>query len=149
MTNRLFCLLCTLVLCGCETDVDSVYSLGNGQEAEVNAPESESSATTDGETVAVEAVSAELTGDGVATLTWTPPSTREDGSELADLSGYNIYYGQLPGVYTHIIELTDPASHMFTVEDLSEGTWYFAISAYDSLQFESALTDEVSKLVSL
>ena len=33
-------------------------------------------------------------------LTWDPPTTNTDGTTLADLAGYKIYYGQSSGNYT-------------------------------------------------
>lgn len=38
-------------------------------------------------------------GEGTATLSWTPPLKRIDGSELTDLKGYNIYRSKEKGIY--------------------------------------------------
>ena len=66
-----------------------------------------------------------------------------------DLAGYKIYVGTAPGLYTYpgspfIINVTGT----YTIAGLPSGqTYYFAISAYDSVGGESTLSSEVSKSI--
>ncbi len=71
-----------------------------------------------------------------ATLTWTAPTTNEDGSPLTDLAGYRIYYGRTPPVYTNVID-TKSLATSYTFTGLSNGPWYFAVTAYNSAGIES------------
>ncbi len=84
---------------------------------------------------------------GSALLTWTPPTQRTDGSALTDLAGYRVYYGAASGNYSQTATIgAGIASYL--VESLVPGRWYFAVSAFDSAGRESALSAEVSKLIS-
>ena len=64
-------------------------------------------------------------------LTWQPPDKNSDGSPLTDLAGFNIYYGSAAGNYSTKLSVPDPSAKRFVVPDLSPGTYYFAVSAYD------------------
>ncbi|MHC4708747.1 MAG: fibronectin type III domain-containing protein, partial [Planctomycetota bacterium] len=79
------------------------------------------------------------------TLNWTAPTTNTDGSPLTDLGGYKIYYGPTSGNYTNNQDLPDPAASSATVTDLTAGTWYFAVTAYNSTGQESDFSNEASK----
>jgi hypothetical protein len=72
-------------------------------------------------TVMVEAPS------GTASLTWTPPSTNEDGTPVA-LTGFNIYAGSSA---TNLLKIGAVAASQtsFPVDYLSAGTYYFAVTA--------------------
>lgn len=91
-------------------------------------------------------VSAAATGS--ATLSWTPPTTRTDGSTLSNLQGYRIYYGTSAGSLTNRVDLTNPSLSTYMIENLAAGTWYFAATAVDSAGVESSLTPTVSKTIS-
>ena len=80
---------------------------------------------------------------GTATLHWESPSNRVDGSALSDISGYVIYYGYSPGNYTNWVDVGDV--EMYTVTNLSPGTLYFALTAYDSFGTESDFSNELNK----
>lgn len=82
---------------------------------------------------------------GSATLTWTPPTENTDGAPLTNLAGYYVHYGTSETSLTQIIELTDPSVTSFVVSDLTPGTYYFAVSAYDSLGFEGDWSNIASK----
>jgi hypothetical protein len=83
-------------------------------------------------------------GNGVATLSWTPPTENTDNTPLEDLSGFRIYYGTASGNYSKTVDV-DAGLTEYVVENLSSGTWYFVVTAYNSLGIESAPSDEVSK----
>jgi hypothetical protein len=85
---------------------------------------------------------------GSASLSWTPPTQREDGSSLEKLAGYSIRYGMAAGLYTETINITNPGLTTYQVDDLKSGTYYFVVTAIDSLGYESQLSTPVSKTIS-
>ncbi|MEJ0038465.1 MAG: putative Ig domain-containing protein [Gammaproteobacteria bacterium] len=93
------------------------------------------------------AVTAAAPVTGSATLSWTPPTTRADGSTLTDLAGYYIHYGTSAGTYTQTIPLSGTGLATYTIDNLSAGTYYFTVTAYDSAGAESPLSNVVSKTI--
>ena len=79
------------------------------------------------------------------TLTWLPPTTRDDNTPLTNLAGYYLYYGQNSGDYMTKITVNDPNRTYHVVQDLSPGTWYFAVSAFDDNGYESLRSSEISR----
>lgn len=79
------------------------------------------------------------------TLSWTPPTTNTDGSALTDLAGYRIYYGASRTALGSVIEIRNPAIAAYLVENLTPGTWYFAVTAYTSAGKESVHSNIASK----
>jgi hypothetical protein len=75
------------------------------------------------------------TWTGQATLTWTPPTTRTDGSPLTNLASYNIYAGQAQPL-AWLREVPVPASST-VITGLAAGTWLFEITSKDAAGFES------------
>jgi hypothetical protein len=84
---------------------------------------------------------------GSATLSWLPPTEREDGSALTNLAGYRIRYGTAPGSLTEVLEIPNGGITSAVIENLPPATWYFATSAYDADGLESANTSPVSKTI--
>ena len=84
---------------------------------------------------------------GSATLTWTAPSQNTDGSTLADLAGYNVYYGTSPTSLTNKIAIANPGATNYTVGNLGSGTYYFAVSAYNVSGIESTPSNIGSKTI--
>jgi Fibronectin type III domain len=82
--------------------------------------------------------------NGSATLDWTPPTENTDGSALANLAGYNIYYGTSPDSLTLSVKVTNPGLTAYTLTDLAPGTWYFAVTSYSSAGAESVRTGMLS-----
>ena len=62
---------------------------------------------------------------GDATLTWTAPTQRCDGSALTNLAGYNVFF-------TKDVLALPPDSLGTTITGLTPGTWHFAISSIDA-----------------
>ncbi|HUG98464.1 MAG TPA: putative Ig domain-containing protein [Gammaproteobacteria bacterium] len=87
-------------------------------------------------------------GDAAATLSWTPPTEREDGSALTDLAGYSIHYGNSPDALTQTIVIDTAGLSSYVVEGLSSGSWYFGMKAVDTQGYESSLSAVVSKTIS-
>lgn len=84
---------------------------------------------------------------GSATLSWDPPTTNVDETPLTGLAGYKIYYGTTPGEYPEVIDINDPNTTEYTIENLPSGIYYFAVTAYDMSLNESDYSNEVSKTI--
>jgi hypothetical protein len=84
---------------------------------------------------------------GSATVSWTPPTERTDGSTLTDLAGFKVYYGKDPASLTHIVNIKNAGQTSHYVENLDGGTWYFAVTAYCKGGEESAKSDLRSKTI--
>lgn len=69
------------------------------------------------------------------TLAW-------DASTEPDLAGYRVYYGTAQRQYSAHIDVGNVTT--FTINDLADGTYYFAATAYDAAGNESAFSNEVS-----
>jgi len=82
---------------------------------------------------------------GTATVSWEPPTTRTDGSALTDLAGYRVYYGKDQASLTHLVEITEVGQTSQHIENLDTGTWYFAVTAFDSKNLESPKSEIGSK----
>jgi Putative Ig domain len=86
--------------------------------------------------------------NGSATVAWVPPTTRSDGSAMTDLTGYRIYYGIGPNSFDNVIDVRTVGVTNFLIENLTAGTWHFAVSALDSSGTESGLSGSASKTIS-
>ena len=84
---------------------------------------------------------------GIASLSWKPPVTNEDSSELTDLAGYIIRYGSAPGSYTNTIVLNNPAASSYEVTGLVSDAYYFVVSAFDYSGNESIYSNEAQKII--
>jgi hypothetical protein len=84
------------------------------------------------------------TGD--ATLSWAPPTERVDGTPLAAVSGYRIYYGRDPEQLEHEIEV-GPEVTKYRIDNLEPGEWYFAVAAISGEGLESAPSSVVQKTI--
>jgi hypothetical protein len=92
-------------------------------------------------------VTVQAVATGSATLTWTPPTTNTDGSALADLAGYKIYWGTTQGSYPNSVTLTNPGLTSYVVTNLVPGTYFFVATALNSAQVESAFSAPASKTI--
>jgi hypothetical protein len=86
-----------------------------------------------------------ITTTGSATLAWSAPTTNTDGTPLTDLAGYKVYYGTSSGNYTSSLDIGNVAT--YTVNNLSPGTYFFSVTAYDTSRIESSFSNEVSKTI--
>lgn len=84
---------------------------------------------------------------GSATVSWSPPTTRSDGTALTNLAGYRIYYGNAPGQYGTTLTLNNAGLSSYVVEGLSPGTYYFAVTAFDATGVESDFSPPASKSI--
>lgn len=93
-------------------------------------------------------VSAVANASGSATLSWTPPTTNSDGSSLGNLAGYRVMYGRSSGSLDQTVNVDNPSINRYVVENLSSGTWYFAVMAVNSAGTSSQLSNTASKTIS-
>lgn len=89
-------------------------------------------------------ITVEPVGTASKTISWTPPTQNEDGSALTDLAGYRIYYGTSAGDLTEVIELNSAGITSYMIEDLALGTYYLAMTSFNSSDLESKRTAEIS-----
>jgi hypothetical protein len=83
-------------------------------------------------------------GTKSATLSWKAPTENANGTALTDLAGYRIRYGTNPNDLTNTITVNTVARTTEVVSNLSSGTYYFAIMAFNTAGVESKLSNVVS-----
>lgn len=91
------------------------------------------------------AVVAQATGS--VTLAWQPPTQNTDGTPLTSLGGYKIHYGTQSGVYDRVISIGAGVTR-YVIENLTPGTYFFALTAVSGTGAESDLSGEASKTIS-
>lgn len=83
---------------------------------------------------------------GSVTLSWPVPTTNCDGTQLTSLANYRIMYGSSANTLDRSIDV--PAGvNKYTVDQLSPGTWYFAIKSLNSEGGDCGQTAVVTKVV--
>ncbi len=84
----------------------------------------------------------------LATLTWTAPLMRTDGSSLSlsAIDHYLVNYGQNPSDLTYHVQLAGDATS-YEFNELGSGDWNFSIQVVDTNGLVSAVSDQVSKLI--
>lgn len=87
------------------------------------------------------------TSNGTATVNWTPPTQNTDGSTLSDLSGYRVVYGRSSNSLDQSATVNNPGITSYVVNNLTSGTWYFAVRSINSLGAESDLSNIASKTI--
>jgi len=93
------------------------------------------------------AIAVSTASTGTATVNWVPPVNNTDGTALAGLTGYKIYYGKTGSTLAQTIQVANPGLSSYTLSNLTSGTWYFAVTAYTSAGTESALSNVASKAI--
>lgn len=86
-------------------------------------------------------------GTGSATLSWTPPTLNSDGTALTDLAGYRILYGVGADALDQSIEVENSSVNTYMVENLTDGTWYFAVVAVNTAGLASVPSNVASKRI--
>src|SRR5262245_5205166 len=86
-------------------------------------------------------------GVGSATLSWLPPTANTDGSPLTNLAGYKVYWGLSQGNYPNSVTLANPGLASYVVSNLSPGTYFFVVTAYNADGTESSFSSAASKTI--
>jgi hypothetical protein len=134
------------------TNLPSWLSLNNQSGALSGTPSSDDVGTDSGitltvsdgtETASLPAFSVTVTApsSASATVNWTAPTENTDGTALTDLAGFVLSYGQSPSALTQSVQISDPSTTSFTVDNLAHGTWYFGITAVNSAGTQSGPTN--------
>ena len=84
-----------------------------------------------------------VTGTSV-TLGWVAPTENSNGLPITDLAGYKIHYGTASENYTKVVAVSNPSISRYVMDSLESGTYFFAITAYNSKGIESTLSGEIS-----
>jgi hypothetical protein len=84
---------------------------------------------------------------GSATVHWTPPTQNTNGTTLTNLAGYVISYGTNSSSLTSSVKVTNAGLTSYQIDGLAAGTYYFAVSAYNTSGQSSSLSGKVSKTV--
>jgi hypothetical protein len=85
---------------------------------------------------------------GTATVSWVAPTENVNGTPLTDLAGYNIYYGTNSASLNQTAAVSNAGATAYTVNGLTSGTWYFAVTSYTANGVESARSPLSSKTIS-
>ncbi|MEM1229089.1 MAG: hypothetical protein AAGI15_01020 [Pseudomonadota bacterium] len=83
---------------------------------------------------------------GELVVAWNAPSENADGSPLATLRGYRLYYGIEPGRYHTEVAIDDGAATRVSLQ-VPHDTYYLALTAIDSNGVESEYSNEIRKTV--
>jgi hypothetical protein len=84
------------------------------------------------------------TSSTVVTLGWVAPTQNSNGTPITGLAGYKIHYGTASQDYTQVVSISNPSLSRYVLDSLSSGTYYFAITAYNTQGVESPLSGEIS-----
>lgn len=80
-------------------------------------------------------------------LTWTAPIQNTDGSELTDLVGFKIYYGESESNLSTVVNIDNPTTTKFETSSLPSNTCCFAVTPVNSLGIEGKISNIASKKV--
>lgn len=81
-----------------------------------------------------------------ATLKWTIPVLRADGSPLqvGELAGYQIYYAADNPAISGIYNVSGGTAASYVASNLAAGNYYFTISAINIFGLKSAMSNMVA-----
>jgi hypothetical protein len=118
-------------------------NVGTTSNIVISASDGKASASLPAFSVAVEASAL-----ASVTLWWVAPTTNTDGTPVAGLSGFKVYYGTTSGNYSQTLTVSGAATTSVVIEGLVPGsTWYFAVKAVDGSGTESVYSQEVSTTI--
>ena len=83
---------------------------------------------------------------GTATVHWQPPTANTNGSSISNLAGYTVYYGTSQSNYK-TVKVANPGLTSYTIGNLSAGTYYFTVTAYNTAGMASAYGPVASKTI--
>jgi hypothetical protein len=112
--------------------------IGTSDPIEISVTDGTSIAALSAFTITVEPV-----GVSSFTLSWSAPTKNDDGTPLADLAGYRIYYGTTSGEYNVTIEVNAGVTN-YVIDNLAPGTYFLVMTSVNSEDVESDYTPELS-----
>jgi hypothetical protein len=128
-------------------EISGTPTSGNvGVTGDITISASDGSATTSLAPFKVD-VTAASAATGSASLSWTVPTLNTNGTPATNLAGYHIYYGTNPGALDTMIDVPGANTTEYEISNLNSGTYYFAVSAYNSQGVDSADSNEGSKTI--
>ncbi|MFT6925945.1 MAG: hypothetical protein ACJAZP_001539 [Psychromonas sp.] len=81
-------------------------------------------------------------------ISWNAPILNTDGSELSNLVGYKIYYGQDQAQLDKTILVSDVGLTSYTIDDLPSGiNYFFCVTAINSAGYESQKSEMVEYIL--
>ncbi|MBD3639977.1 MAG: hypothetical protein HUJ18_03190 [Marinobacter sp.] len=136
---------------GSDSTTDTTSGTAEGS-AEGQVADSTDTAGTDssGDTVADTGTVQEPTiPANAALLSWTAPLTRENGESLSmgEIAGFEVVYGTNPDNLDQSLAIGDASVDEILVDELTAGTWYFAMRTLDTDGNRSRLSEVVYKQI--
>ena len=87
------------------------------------------------------------TATGSVTLSWTPPTQNEDGSQLTDLAAYRIHWRRDGGSFSNSVRINNASVTRYVVESLTPGTYEFTATAINRVGVESRFSNSITRVV--
>jgi hypothetical protein len=84
---------------------------------------------------------------GSVSLSWAAPTENTNGTPVSDLAGYHIHYGTTAEALNSVIDVPGAETTAYEISNLNSGTYYFTVTAYNSVGEESAPSDEASQTI--
>lgn len=86
---------------------------------------------------------------GSASLKWTAPAARADGTTLSpsDIGGYRVYRGTTASNLEVVATIADSNVTEYSIASLTAGNHYFAVTTYDQYGSESEFSNIGSKMI--
>ena len=84
---------------------------------------------------------------GSAQLGWAAPTQNTDGTPLTNLAGYHIYYGTSASALSQTIDVASPSTTSYEISNLSAGTYYFSVVAYNTDGVDSSDSNVSEKTI--
>ena len=99
--------------------------------------------------ISISVTQSNATTTGSVNLSWVAPTARADGSplSLSEIASYKVYMGTSPDNLDVTDAIDDSSMTEYTADNLSAGTYYFAVSTDDTDGRDSALSDLVETVV--
>lgn len=135
------------------TEPDTSGDVTSGGETSTDTTTDETVADTGTDTETSEPVTEttpeETVPANTALLSWTAPLTRENGESLAmgEIAGFEVVYGTSAENLDQSLAIGDASVDELLVDELTEGTWYFAIRTLDTDGNRSRLSEVVYKQI--
>jgi hypothetical protein len=112
--------------------------------ASTASPPAATTAMTSTTTATVTSAATAGSSNGAATLTWVAPTEDTNGAPVSELAGYYIYYGTDENDLSQVVSVLGADTTTYVLNGLGSGTYYFAVSAYNTVGMDSAQSDIAS-----